>query len=187
MYAGPERSHNLGAEEYAHASSDDGFTVPTNVVREAEARSEVNGIALVSFPLRPNWSHRHVADIEPIGIHQEASRCIFWCRDHVAEKVVTKPHIQRQPGMNTPVVLHEQSPFRQSRRVFSLAERNVDIARNVSQKIRQTCVGPANGFDVGALAAVSRILSAELQRVLSEMFGELLAQDLCRSLQYDDL
>ena len=177
----PECSHDLGTEKHAHASSYNSFTVSTHVVSEAKSGAEVNGVTLIGFPLRPNRPDRHVADIEPVGIHQEAPRCVFRCRDHVPEKVITKPQIQRQPGMDAPVVLNEHSPFRQPRRIFSLAERNVDVARNIGQKIRQTGVRPANGFDVGSLAAVGRILSTELQRVLSQLLGELLAEDLRRS------
>src|SRR5262245_58017758 len=82
MHAGPEGSHDLGAEEHADAASNDSFIVAGYVVREPESRAEVYGVTLVGVVLRANRSDRHVTDVEAIRIHKEAVRRVCWRRDH---------------------------------------------------------------------------------------------------------
>src|SRR5215468_3495049 len=88
VYTGPECSHDLRAEEHAYAASDHGFIVSGHVVGEPQSRAEVYGVTLIRVVLRANWSDRHIADVEPVGVHKETTRSVCWCRDHVPEEVV---------------------------------------------------------------------------------------------------
>src|SRR5437867_3076450 len=107
MHTRPKRSHHLRAEQNTGPAAHHGSAASIDVVGESKARPEVHRIAVVCVVEWTHRSDRHVADVETVGIHKNATRGIFRFRYHVTEEVIAQAQIECDFGMHTPVVLNE--------------------------------------------------------------------------------